>query len=72
MSFTVQRDGTVVSIPVTPDLTPSGEGRIGVQIFSNAQIDHVKAKDLGDAVRISSDEFLRLTSTVTTGNLPLG
>ena len=67
LSFRVQRDGTILSIPVTPDLTSDGEGRIGVQIFSNAIIDHEKAKDVGDAINISSEEFVRLTTTVTSG-----
>ncbi|KAG1658795.1 hypothetical protein FOA52_011737 [Chlamydomonas sp. UWO 241] len=67
MKFTVQRDGTVVPMAVSPDLSPDGSGRIGVQIFSNARIEHVKAADTADAFKIASAEFVRLSSVVADG-----
>ena len=46
-------------VPCTPDRQADGTGRIGVQIFSNAIVDHVKARDVPDAFSIASAEFAR-------------
>lgn len=67
MQFQVQRDGTVVQLPCLPDVQPDGSGRIGVQIFSNTTIDHIKAKDVPDALNLATTEFNRLAAVVTGG-----
>lgn len=56
-----------MQIPVKPDVTPEGAGRIGVQIFSNVFIDHVKANSPTEALQIAGAEFNRLSGVVLGG-----
>ena len=46
-------------MPCAPDLQADGSGRIGIQIFSNISVDHLKAKDVPDALNLATAEFKR-------------
>ena len=67
IDFTVSRNGEIVHIPVTPSLSADGTGRIGVSLAVNAKIVRKAAKGPGDAIRLASAEFGRLTGIVVGG-----
>ena len=67
IDFTVSRNGGIVHIPVTPSLSADGTGRIGVSLAVNAKIVRKAAKGPGDALRLASAEFGRLTGIVVGG-----
>ena len=67
LHFDVARKGVdgIVGIDVTPNTSPSGEGRIGVQLEANAEIIKVVAKNPAEGVFLAGKEFVRLTSLVS-------
>ncbi|KAL3676742.1 hypothetical protein R1sor_026690 [Riccia sorocarpa] len=67
LSFNVQRGPELVDVEITPDRNLDGSGRIGVQLSPNARPHRVKARNLGEALGLSSREFVRLGSTVVDG-----
>ena len=66
-AFTVSRNGEIIHVPVTPALSADGTGRIGVSLAVNAKIVRKAAKGPGDAFRLASAEFGRLTGLVVGG-----
>jgi len=66
MEFIVQRDGELVQVLCVPDVA-NGKGRIGVQLSSNAFINHIKADNPGEVFSIATAEFNRLSGTVFKG-----
>lgn len=69
LDFQIRREGfpDLLSIKITPDLAYDGAGKIGVQLSKNARLRRVKAANLGEATQKASNEFMRLTTTVTEG-----
>lgn len=67
MTFTIDRKGQSLDIPIQPAEAPDGTGRIGVQLAANAQVSRVISKDPLQAVQLASKQFAKLTSTVVTG-----
>lgn len=67
MTFTVDRQGQSIDIPVKPAEAPDGTGRIGVQLAANAQISHITSKDPLQAVQLAGKQFAKLTKTVVGG-----
>lgn len=67
MTFTIDRKGQSVDIPIKPAEAPDGTGRIGVQLAANAQFSRVISKDPLQAVQLASKQFAKLTTTVVTG-----
>ena len=54
-----------LSIVVTPNVSPSGEGRIGAQLEANAEIAKRVARDPAEAAGLAIREFARLTALVS-------
>jgi RIP metalloprotease RseP len=54
-----------MTIDVTPNTSPTGEGRIGVQLEANATIEKRIAKNAGEGLALASKEFVRLTTLVS-------
>ena len=67
IDFTVPEWRGIVHIAVTPSLSADGTGRIGVSLAVNAKIVRKAAKGPGDALRLASAEFGRLTGIVVGG-----
>ena len=54
-----------LSIVVTPNVSPSGEGRIGAQLEANAEVSKRVARDPAEAAGLAIREFARLTALVS-------
>ena len=54
-----------LSIVVTPNVSPSGEGRIGAQLEANAEVSKRVARDPAEAAGLALREFARLTALVS-------
>ena len=54
-----------LSIVVTPNVGPSGEGRIGAQLEANAEVSKRVARDPAEAACLAIGEFYRLTALVS-------
>jgi membrane-associated protease RseP (regulator of RpoE activity) len=54
-----------LSIVVTPNVSPSGEGRIGAQLEANAEVSKRVARDPFEAAGLALGEFYRLTALVS-------
>ena len=54
-----------LSIVVTPNVSPSGEGRIGAQLEANAEVSKRIARDPAEAAGLAIREFARLTALVS-------
>lgn len=67
VDFTIERSGRYYSIPIVPEPSPEGTGRIGVQLSANVQIERQVAKSTPEALALASKEFSRLCNTVTGG-----
>ncbi len=67
MTFTIDRKGQSLEIPIKPAEAPDGTGRIGVQLAANAQFSRIISKDPLQAVQLASKQFAKLTTTVVTG-----
>ena len=67
MTFTIDRKGESLEIPVKPAEAPDGTGRIGVQLAANAQVTRNVSKDPLQAVQLAAKQFGKLTSTVVMG-----
>ncbi len=67
MTFTIDRKGQSLDIPIKPAEAPDGTGRIGVQLAANAQFSRIISKDPLQAVQLASKQFAKLTTTVVTG-----
>lgn len=67
MTFTIDRKGQSMDIPIKPAEAPDGTGRIGVQLAANAQFSRIISKDPLQAVQLASKQFAKLTTTVVTG-----
>lgn len=67
LHFDIQRRGTqgTVGIDVTPNTSPSGEGRIGVQLEANAEVHKRVAANPGEGLVLAGKEFTRLTLLVS-------
>lgn len=48
-------------------MAPDGKGRIGVQLAARAYINHVKPRDLGEALVMTWQDFTRLGGIVVGG-----
>ncbi len=48
-----------VTVSVTPEAGPSGQGRIGVSLTPATIIKHIKGSTVGENVAIASKEFAR-------------
>ena len=69
MTFTVDRQGEPVDIPIRPAKAPDGTGRIGVQLAANAQVSTQKAESPGQAVQLAGKQFAKLTKMVVSGEI---
>ena len=67
MTFTIDRKGESIDIPIKPAEAPDGTGRIGVQLAANAQVSKRISKDPLQAVQLAAAQFGKLTKTVVTG-----
>ena len=67
MTFTIDRKGESLEIPVKPAEAPDGTGRIGVQLAANAQVTRNVSKDPLQAVQLAAKQFGKLTKTVVMG-----
>lgn len=67
MTFTIDRKGESLDIPVKPAEAPDGTGRIGVQLAANAQVTRNVSKDPLQAVQLAAKQFGKLTKTVVMG-----
>ena len=67
MTFTIDRKGESLEIPVKPAEAPDGTGRIGVQLAANAQVSRNVSKDPVQAVQLAAKQFGKLTKTVVMG-----
>lgn len=67
MTFTIDRKGESLEVPVTPAEAPDGTGRIGVQLAANAQVTRKISKDPLEAVQLAAGQFGKLTKTIVTG-----
>lgn len=67
MTFTIDRKGESLEIPVKPAEAPDGTGRIGVQLAANAQVTRNVSKDPLQAVQLAGKQFGKLTKTVVMG-----
>ncbi|KAK3274742.1 hypothetical protein CYMTET_17092 [Cymbomonas tetramitiformis] len=65
--FHINRAGEELDLDLTPELAKDGGGRIGVSLAPNADVRRVKAESAGEALRMTSKEFNRLTGTVVGG-----
>lgn len=65
--FHILRGKEELDLTVVPDKASDGGGRIGVQLGSNVTVVRRKAQSIGEATQYASQEFMRLTSTVTDG-----
>lgn len=67
MTFTIDRKGESLEIPIKPAEAPDGTGRIGVQLAANAQVSRRISKDPLQAVQLAAKQFGKLTTTVVSG-----
>ena len=67
MTFTIDRKGESLEIPVKPAEAPDGTGRLGVQLAANAQVTRNISKDPLQAVQLAARQFGKLTTTVVGG-----
>ena len=71
MTFTIDRKGESLEIPIKPAEAPDGTGRIGVQLAANAQVSRRVSKDPLQAVQLAAKQFGKLTTTVVSGEQPI-
>ncbi|ABB56480.1 RIP metalloprotease RseP [Synechococcus elongatus] len=55
--ITVQRNGSNLQLSLTPETGADGQGRIGVQLAPNGQINYRRPKGPGEVLRLASQQF---------------
>lgn len=65
LRLSVLREGAPVNVDVTPNVSPAGEGRIGVQLEANAEMTRRVAKNAAEGAFLAAKEFGRLTALVS-------
>lgn len=55
--ITVQRNGTDLQLTLIPERSPDGQGRIGVQLAPNGQINYRRPNGPGEVLRLASQQF---------------
>ncbi|MGD1942698.1 MAG: RIP metalloprotease RseP [Leptolyngbyaceae cyanobacterium] len=57
LDLTVQRADQVLTVTVTPEISPSGKSLIGVQLNHNGELDYRRANTVFEVLAISAREF---------------
>lgn len=67
--FKVARKDSIMDVPVIAELGADGDGKIGAQLATYAQVRRVKASGIVDAGRKAGDEFGRMMNMVSSGTI---
>lgn len=65
LRLSLLREGAPVNVDVTPNVSPAGEGRIGVQLEANAEMTKRVAKNAAEGASLAAKEFGRLAALVS-------
>ena len=65
LRLSLLREGAPVNVDVTPNVSPAGEGRIGVQLEANAEMTKRVARNAAEGAGLAAKEFGRLAALVS-------
>lgn len=67
LEFTIKRGETILKLPITPQKSSEGKGKIGVMLTPNGEIIHRKAENLIAAFTVGANEYQRLADLTVKG-----
>ena len=65
LRLSLLREGAPVNVDVTPNVSPAGEGRIGVQLEANAEMTKRVARNAAEGAGLAAKGFGRLAALVS-------
>lgn len=67
LPFTIQRGTQTLNVTVTPDASPTGDGRIGVGLKPNGAIVRRRPSNVVETINIAANEFQRIVALTVQG-----